>query len=130
MQKAAAKLAAALVILAYGRQIPKLPFGELGCLTGLLETVFLPLLHTRITGQESGPFHDRTVFWIGLGQCPGNSVSNCAGLTTQAPSSNVNQNVKASFGLRFTQGHPYLHFKDGSTKIFGNVFAVNNDVSV
>ena len=55
--------------------LEKSALGELRCTTGGLQTGLLTLLHTRITGQETGLLQGGTVLGIYQQQCAADAMA-------------------------------------------------------
>lgn len=82
----------------------KLAFGELEAAAGAWLTGFLTLFHSRVAGQETGFFENRTQIGVLLAQSAGDGVTNCSGLTGDAATFGIDFDIKFLGGFRDDEG--------------------------
>ena len=105
----------------------RLSLGELGSATGCFETVFLPLLHPGVTGQEACLLEDRTIIGIDIEKSTGDTVTDSTGLTGIAAAVNINEDVKLAEGVGELEGSTNDHLEGFISKVIVEISLVDDD---
>ena len=85
-------------------KICKLSLRELACTTCGFETVLLSFLHSRVTGQKSRSFESRTVIFVRLKECTGESVTDSTRLTRNAAAFDGRNDIELTDGAGNIEG--------------------------
>lgn len=104
---------------------------ELACSSCFLETVFLSFLHSGVSCQESGSLEGRSVsFSVSFTKSSGNSVSECACLTSVTTAMYCSNHVKLAFASSNFKRSLNLSLYDFLGKVIIERFLVYCDISV
>ena len=105
----------------------RLSLGELGCATGALETVFLTLFHSGITGQETCFLENGAKLGVILEQSTGKTVADGAGLAGNSAAAYATNDVEFAVRLGDCERLTNDELKSFKTEIFVNVTVVDGD---
>ena len=105
----------------------KSALAELGSAAGGFEAVLLPLLHTRVAGEEAGGLQSRAVLGVDLQQGPGDAVPDGAGLTGDAAAGDGGGDVHLAQQVGGDQGLTDDELQGIQTKVVVDVTAVDGD---
>ncbi len=109
------------------RGFVKSAFGELRRTTGRFEAVLLTLFHTRIAGEETGFFEDRTHLFAVLEQGAGDTMADCTRLTRNTAACNGTDNIKLADCIGEIEGLADDQFQGLETEIIVDVRTVDGN---
>ena len=109
----------------------RLSLRELACSSCFLETVLLSFFHSGISCQESSSLEGRSVsFSVSFAESSGNSVSECACLTSVTTAMHCSDHVKLAFASSNFKRSLNLSLYDFLGKVIIERFLVYCDISV
>ena len=107
----------------------KLTLAELGSATGSLEAVLLTLFHTRISGQVSGGFQDRSEIGVNLKKRSCDAVTDCACLAGKTAALDIYKHIELVSAVRCNQGLTNNNLQSLKTEILVDVSLIDGNLA-
>src|SRR5260370_21484511 len=104
-----------------------LPFGGLGALPGLLQSVFLALLHTRVTRQKARLLERRTEVGVELDECTRDAGRDRSRLAARPTTDHLDADVELALSARDPQRSQCRHLEDAAAEIGQRVLVIDGD---